>query len=239
MNIYKTVLGMDKLASHYGFSVVVINESGVVFRKEILSLEDVAEVSRDQKADAVAMDNIYELGSESDIRRFTTLLYKTDLIQVTGSPTEGFRPLTAIAKELGLGSGEKLSPAKSAEVCARSVMAGLGFVVKVFEPETRITISRRRKFGSGGMSEGRYRRSIQGSVLNLTNSIRSALKTREIDFDLLMRKGSHGIEGSSFVVYASRNRLFGIVRPLRTSSINVKVTPVFTKSLDLVPLGEK
>lgn len=237
MSAYKSILGMDRLPSYHGYSIVVINESGIAVRRDASSIEDVADVARSMRVDAVAIDNIYELGSEADIRRFTTLLYKTDLIQVTGSPSNGFKPLATIAKELGMGSGGKLSPVGSAEVCARAVMTGRGHLVKVFEPETKISISRRRKFGTGGMSEGRYRRSIQGSVLNLTNTIKSALVSRGIDFDIALKKGSHGIEGSSFVVYASRNRLFGIVKPLRTSSINVRIMPSFTKSFDFTPMG--
>ncbi|MDD1764384.1 MAG: DUF460 domain-containing protein, partial [Candidatus Methanomethyliaceae archaeon] len=138
---------------------------------------------------------------------------------------------------LGITGGEKLYPSKSAEVCARAVFAGYGFLVKIYDPETRVTISSRRKFGSGGMSEGRYRRSIQGSVLNLTKTIESALNSKGIDHDLALRKGSHGIEGSSFIVYAPRNLLFGIVRPIRTSSVNVRITPTFTKSFEFVPLN--
>jgi predicted RNase H-like nuclease (RuvC/YqgF family) len=237
MKTYKTILGLDKLPSYSGFSVVVINESGVILRKDVLSIEEVSDIARSCKADAMAIDNIYEIGSESQIRRFTTFLYSTDLIQVTGSPSEGFKPLSVIGKQLGITGGEKLSPSKSAEVCARAVLAGCGFLVKIYDPETRVTISRRRKFGSGGMSEGRYRRSIQGSVLNLTKTIESALNSKGIDYDLALRKGSHGIEGSSFIVYAPRNLLFGIVRPIRTSSVNVRVTPTFTKSFELVPLG--
>jgi predicted RNase H-like nuclease (RuvC/YqgF family) len=236
MNTYKTVLGMDKLPSYNGFSVMVINESGILLRKDVLSMEEVSEIALSSKADAIAIDNIYEIGSESEIRRFTTLLYSTNLIQVTGSPSEGFKPLSVIGKQLGITGGEKLSPSKSAEVCAKAALAGYGFLVKIYDPETRITISRRRKFGSGGMSEGRYRRSIQGSVLNLTKMIESALDSKGIDYDHALRKGSHGIEGSSFIVYAPRNLLFGIVRPIRTSSVNVRVTPTFTKSFEFVPL---
>jgi len=237
MSNYKTVLGMDKLPSYNGFSVVVINESGILMRKDVLSMEEVSEIARSFKVDAIAVDNIYEIGSERDIRGFVTLLYSMDLIQVTGSPSEGFKQLSVIGKQLGITRGEKLSPSKSAEVCARATIAGHGFLVKIYDPETRVTISRRRRFGSGGMSEGRYRRSIQGSVLNLTKTIESALNSRGMDYDLALRKGSHGIEGSTFIVYAPRNLLFGIVRPIRTSSINVRVTPTFTKSFEFVPLG--
>ncbi|MBM5805016.1 MAG: DUF460 domain-containing protein [Candidatus Verstraetearchaeota archaeon] len=237
MSNYKTVLGMDKLPSYNGFSAVVINESGILIRKDVLSMEGVSEMARSCRVDAIAVDNIYEIGSESEIRRFVAPLYSMDLIQVTGSPSEGFKQLSVISKQLGMTRGEKLSPSRTAEVCARAAVAGHGFLVKIYDPETRITISRRRKFGSGGMSEGRYRRSIQGSVLNLTRTIESALNSRGVDYDLALRKGSHGIEGSSFIVYAPRNLLFGIVRPIRTSSINVRVTPTFTKSFEFVPLG--
>ena len=230
---------MDKLPSYCGFSVVVANESGVVLRRDISSPEEIADLARSSNAEAVAIDNIYEIGSESDIRRFTTMLYKADLIQVTGSPSAGFKPLPLVAKELGLASGslEKLSPSRAAEVCARAVMAGRGYIVKVYDPETKVTISKRRKFGTGGMSEARYRRSVQGSVLSLSNTIRSALDSRKIDYDLTWRKGSHGVEGSSFYVYASRNKLFGVVRPIRTSSISVKIMPFFTKSFDFASIG--
>jgi predicted RNase H-like nuclease (RuvC/YqgF family) len=224
------------LPSYNGFSVVMIDDSGIVLKKDVRSNEELIETARSTKAEAMAVDNIFELGPESEIRRLSVLLPGVDLIQVTGSPGEGSRPLSAIGKELDLTGGEKLSPSRSAEICARAARAGIGSLVRLFEPETRVSISRRRKFGTGGMSEARYRRSIQGAVLNLTNGIEASLKSKGIDFDLNFRKGSHGIEGSTFFVYAPRNRLIGLVRPLRTSSIDVRVIPVYTKALEYEPL---
>jgi hypothetical protein len=228
---------MDKLPSYNGFSVVVINNSGIILKKDVLSLDELMEIARSARVEAIAIDNIYELGSEGDIKRLSTLLQNVDLVQVTGSPSEGFRTLSAVGKGLGFSSGEKLNPSRSAEICARAALEGVGSRVKLYEPETRVSISRRRRFGTGGMSEGRYRRSIQGSVLNLTNSIETSLKSRGIDFDLNLRKGSHGVEGSTFFIYAPRNRLIGLVRPLRTSSIDVRVTPVYTKALEYESMG--
>jgi len=236
MTVYKTILGIDKLASYAGFAVVIISSSGILLRSEAASLETLSEIARAYKADAIAVDNIYEIGPEASIRRLITLS-GADLIQVTGSPSEGFVPLSVIGKSLGVTRGEKLAPLRSAEVAALAAMKGYGFSVRVFDPETRITISKRRKFGTGGMSEGRYRRSIQGSVLNLTKKIEYSLRSRGIDYDLSLRRGSHGIEGSSFTVYAPRDRLFGVVRPIRTSSINIKITPVFTRSFRYVRMG--
>jgi predicted RNase H-like nuclease (RuvC/YqgF family) len=236
---YKVVLGLDRLPSYSGFSLVLAEQSRIILKKEVVSKEDVLELVRLHKVDAVAIDNIYELGSEQDIKSFMSYLYNADLIQITGSPIHGFKPLSVIGRELGITRGEKLFPLKSAEVCARAVFSGQGFVVKLFDPETRVTISRRRSFGPGGMSAGRFRRSVQGAILSLAKGIESALRTRGIDYDLSLKKGSHGIESASFIIYAPRNQLSGIIRPLRTSSVNVKITPLFSRSFDYAPIGVK
>ena len=109
----------------------------------------------------IAIDNIYKIGPDSEIRKFASQLYRTTIIQVTGSPSSGFTSLSALGRQIGLTGGEKLQPLRSAEVCAKATMVGIGYVVKMYEPETRVTISKRRKFGTGGMSKGRHRRSIE------------------------------------------------------------------------------
>ncbi|MCX8182450.1 MAG: DUF460 domain-containing protein [Candidatus Methanomethyliaceae archaeon] len=236
---YKLVLGLDRLPSYSGFSLVLVDQSHIISKQEFASKEEILELVRLHKVDAVAIDNIYELGSEKEIKSFMSYLYNADLIQVTGSPIHGFKPLSIIGKELGITRGEKLFPLKSAEVCARAVFSGQGFVVKLFDPETRVTISRRRSFGPGGMSAGRFRRSVQGAILSLAKGIESALRSRGIDYDLSLKRGSHGIESASFIIYAPRNQLSGIIRPIRTSSVNVRVTPIFSKSFDFAPIGTK
>lgn len=239
MSPYKIVLGLDRLPSYSGFSLVMADQSNILLRKEVASREEIFEIVRLHKVDAVAIDNIYELGSEQEIKSFMSYLYTADLVQVTGSPIHGFKPLSLIGKELGITKGEKLFSLKSAEVCARAVFLGQGYVVKLFDPETRVTISRRRSFGPGGMSAGRYRRSIQGAILSLAKGIESALRSRGIDYDLSLRRGSHGVESAMFTIYAPRNQLSGVIRPIRTSSLNVRVTPLFSRSFDFEPIGAK
>ncbi|MDI9609692.1 MAG: DUF460 domain-containing protein, partial [Candidatus Verstraetearchaeota archaeon] len=106
----------------------------------------------------------------------------------------------------------------------------------VYGPETRITISRKRRYGSGGMSSERYRRSVEGAVQSLVEGVKSALESKGMEFDLTIKKGAHGIVGASFTVYSPRNQLFGTVRQIRTSSVNVKITPLYTKSFEYMPL---
>lgn len=237
MSPYKVVMGLDRLPSYSGFSLAIADHSSIRFRQETASKEEILQLVQLHKVDAVAIDNIYELGSEQEIKSFMSYLYNADLIQVTGSPIHGFKPLSVIGRELGITSGEKLHPLKSAEVCARAVFFGHGFVVKLFDPETRVTISRRRSFGPGGMSAGRFRRSVQGAILSLTKSIESMLRSKGIDYDLSLKRGSHGIERASFTIYAPRNQLIGVVRPIRTSSVNMRVTPLFSKSFNFVPIS--
>ncbi len=86
MSPYRVVLGLDKLSSYSGFSSVMIDQSGIVFRQEVVSKGEILELVRLYKIEAVAIDNIYELGSEQEIKSFMSCLYNTDLVQITGSP---------------------------------------------------------------------------------------------------------------------------------------------------------
>ncbi|MBC7120135.1 MAG: DUF460 domain-containing protein [Candidatus Methanosuratus sp.] len=230
------IIGIDRHPSGRGFSAVVMRGGEVVFRRELMSTDEVAKTVLDFEVDAVAIDNIYELGSVGDIRRFAGRLLRAELVQVTGCPKDGFLPLSKIGKRIGFSGGEKLDHLRSAEVCARAVAAGIGYVVKVYGPETRITISRKRRYGPGGMSSERYRRSVEGAVQSLVRGIRSALDARKMEYDLAIRKGAHGTIGASFTVYSPRDCLFGAVRQIRTSSVNVKITPLYTKSFEYMPL---
>lgn len=239
MYIYKTVVGIDKLPSYEAFALAVVSEGKVVFRKETATVTEVIRAAEEHNAGAIAIDNIFEIGTPSEIRQFATRLKGASLIQVTGSPSEGMKTLASIGKDLSMTSGEKLSPMRSAEICAMAAMAGVGHVVKVFYPETRIIISKRRKFGTGGMSAGRFRRSVEGAVLSLTTRIKEALDARKLDYDLSIKRGAHGVDGASFVVYTDRRSLFGVARPLRTSSINVRVVPTPSKTFEYSALGSE
>jgi len=236
---YSKVIGIDRHPSGKGFSAVIMRDGEVLLRRELMSPDEVTKAALDFEVDAVAVDNIYEIGDEGEIRRFAGKLLKVELVQVTGSPKEGFLPLSAVGKRIGFSDGEKLNPLKSAEACARAAAAGIGFAVRVYGPETRITISRKRRYGPGGMSSERYRRSVEGAVQSLVEGVKSALESKGIEFDLAIKKGAHGVVGASFTVYSPRNQLFGIVRQIRTSSVNVKITPLYTKSFEYMPLLEE
>ncbi len=230
-------MGIDKLSSYDSFSMVISTNGKIVLRDEAIRVDSIVKMANLHKVDAIATDNIFEIGDAAAIRHFVSRLLGAELVQVTGSPAAGFLPLSVIGKRLGLSLGEKLNPSRSAEVCAMAAEAGIGYSVRVFDPETRITISKRRKFGTGGMSAGRYQRSMQGAVLNLTNRIKSSLVSKGLDFDVSLKKGAHGIVGATFNVYAPRPSLYGIVRPLRTSSVNVRIAPMPSKSFDFVSIG--
>lgn len=226
------------MPSYDGFSIAIFENGIALLRKDCATINDVADLANQYGVSAIALDNIYEIGSEAEVRRFACRLNNAEIVQVTGSPGSGFIPLSAIGKMIGVTSGEKLNPLKSAEVCAIALSLGIGSKVKTFDPETRISITKRRRPGTGGMSAGRYQRSVQGAVLNLTRRVKASLTSKGVDFDLALKKGGHGVEGSCFTVYSPRTALYGLIRPLRTSSINVRVTPAYSKSFEFEDLGK-
>lgn len=230
------MIGIDRHPSGRGFAAVILDGRGVASSLGVLDAEEVARAALEMEVELVAVDNIWELGSESEIRRFAGRLLRSELVQVTGSPKGGYQPLSLIGKRLGITGGEKLDPFRSAEVCARAAAMGMGCIVRVYGPETRITISRKRHQGPGGMSAERYRRTVDGAIKSLVEGIKSALNSRGLEYDLSVRKGSHGTAGATFTVYAPRNQLFGLVRQMRTSSVNVKITPLYSKSFEYMPL---
>jgi len=68
MQLYKIVLGIDRLPSYDKYSIVVMNTSDILLRKEGLSKTEVLEIAQQYKVDAIAIDNIYELGTEQEIK---------------------------------------------------------------------------------------------------------------------------------------------------------------------------
>jgi len=150
MSGYKLVLGMDRLPSYDSFAVAIADDGEIVHRGDSVSIDAIIKMANSHKVDAIALDNIFEIGDASAIRHFVSRLYGADLVQVTGSPATGFVTLSVIGKRLGKSSGEKLSPLRSAEVCAIAATTGIGYSIRIFDPETRITIAKRRKFGTGG-----------------------------------------------------------------------------------------
>jgi len=195
-----------------------VKERGTAALTELLAL------AQRVRADAIAVDNVYELApSLEELQRLLNSATHTPrLVQVTVIGDKMYQ-LSSLAASLGLGSG-KLSPEQAAEVCARLCFIGVGSELVLFESgETRVVVSRGRQPVQGGMSAERYRRNIEGRILLKTKEIKSILDSKGVDYDVFISKSAYGIERSVFIVYASREELFGLIKPVYDHDIQVRI----------------
>ena len=218
------------------YAVVVLEGDEVRLRREGVSLGGLKRLLRRLRPSILAVDSVSEIASDKEelVEFLSEFDFPLKVVQVTMVRGEE-RSLEELAEELGLHRG-KLSPLEAAEVAAYLASLRVGSYVEVFEEETRITVSRGRSLGSGGMSTERYRRNIQSLILRVTREIQEALDKKGFDYDLFLRRGDHGLRSSTFIVYAPRERLYGVVRPMRGHDVQVSIRPVVKSEVEFVPM---
>ncbi|AFK22277.1 hypothetical protein Py04_0675 [Pyrococcus sp. ST04] len=170
------------------------------------------------------------------MRKFLRALPEgTKLVQVTGRPGEQ-RSLWSLAKEHGIRVGDKFDPYEEAKVSALLASKGIGYEVLAFEDEVLITVTRGRSQGKGGWSQDRYRRRVHSLVQAKVRQIEEALRRADIPFDLEVEERDYGVSRGEFKVYASREELAGLVKPMRGGDVEIRIKPVERKVLEFVPL---
>lgn len=191
------------------------------------------------KVDAIALDNIYEIGSNSEeiIAKLQKMEYIPRIIQVNLIQGKLYK-IENLAITFDFGKG-KPSPLKAAEICAYLAYQGIGSEVILFENETKIIISKGRNVSQGGMSKERYRRNIELLILRLTKEVKETLDKHGIDYDLYARKAESGLERSAFIVYAPRRKLYGLVKKKKTQDVQLIIQPISKSSVEFIPLGKK
>lgn len=221
------------------YSYVILVDGRLKKRCGEATLEEIVRVIRREKVDAIALDNIYELGEGKDdiVRLLKDLDYPPKIIQVNLINGKTYK-LESIAESLNLGEG-KLPPISAAEVCAKLASRGIGSEAVLFEDETRIMVRRGRSLSQGGMSKNRYRRNLELMILRITREIKEALEKNNIDFDLYTKKAEYGLENSIFIVYAPRQKLYGVVKRRKLHDVQVEIEPVSKGAIEFVPLGQK
>jgi len=244
-NRKKIIMGIDILPMRSPssrrrtkYATVILEENKIVEKIDELSYYKLIEKINKVKPDIIAIDNIFELGSEEKhIMDFMLRIPpKSRLIQVTGSPSHGMEPLHRLAKRHNINIPSKASPLEEAEASALLAAKGVGFLVSAFEEETQITVSRGRSLGPGGWSQDRYRRRLHTLVQQMTHQIEKTLTTHKLDFDLYVRRSEHGIVRSKFIVYANYDAILNLIRPVKGQDVQVKIVPVQKKRIDFLPL---
>jgi len=244
----KVVFGIDILPSsspassrepHY--ALVILKDGEVYDKNPNVALRRIIRLAWEYRPVIIGVDNIYELGkNERNIVKVISLLPpETSVVQVNVDEDKVSR-LWEKAKEANLISEySKFPPLKTAYLVAKLADMGYGLKIRVFEEKTKIIISKGRSFGSGGMSQGRYQRHIRGLILQAVKKIKEALDEHGLDYDMIVRKSESGYDGAVFIVYAPREKLYGIVSTMKGHDIKVIIKPVYREKIEFEIVKKK
>ena len=235
-----TVFGVDILPGYSiestskqpHYALVILRDGEVIATYEDVSFSRLIRLSWEYRPDILAIDNVFELARNTDelIELIKILPPKTSIVQVTGWGSQQVS-LENIAREMGLEVHGKLSPVKTAYLSAYIAYKGGGTVVKLLEEKTKIIVSRGRSVSHGGMSYDRFKRSVRAGILSVTKEIRKILDNNKLDYDLIFKRSKGGLEKSIFIVYAPRDKLYGLIKPFKNKSVRVTIKPVYKNKI--------
>ncbi|MCI4461824.1 MAG: DUF460 domain-containing protein [Thermogladius sp.] len=214
-------------ASEAKYSVVVLRNNAIGQEFRDATIGKIVRLAWECGWAIIAVDNVYELAPDKKtlIKLFEMLPESTEIIQVTAGEG-GFRDLDELKRILGLDRENTSDPLSSARIIAYAASKGIGLRIKRRVVKTKIIVTRGRSVSHGGMSFNRYMRSIRAGILSVTKDIKKILDENKIDYDLYMRKSKGGLERSVFIVYATREELYGLVKPVKSKGVKVVVKPV-------------
>ncbi len=216
------------------YSIVILDETGNVVQKmEDVPLSRVIRIAWEQEVSVIATDNIYELGSnDREVVKVLSLFPESvEVVQVTYVNGE-FKDIRDVAKLYGIEVQGKPNPLRTAYLAALLASKGAGTKIKLIENKTKIIISKGRKSGPGGMSSNRYKRHLRGLVLRVFKQVKEALDKNGFDYDVIVKKTKAGMESAAFVVYASRDSLYGIVKTMKGHDVNLEIRPVYKTKIE-------
>jgi len=233
------VLGVDLFSGSVNsktqprYSVVLL-KGGEVIRREEVSRYKLIRLIRNERADLIACDNIYELFRKNRARGFFYLLPpETRLVQVNGRPIAQ-EPLHIVAKRYGLHLTSRASSMEEAEACAVLASMHVGYTAEMFKAECRIVVSRARSMGKGGQSQDRYRRRVHEEVGHKIKEVEGILKEKGLSYELSRVKADYGFSRGEFRVKAPLGALQGIKRS-RGPDVQVKKLRVERECLEFIP----
>lgn len=232
------ILGVDVISENPKRFAVVSWFNGRLERKGEFTLYRLIRFVQSKRPDIVAIDSVTELGD--DLRKFLRALPGgTKLVQVTGRPGEQ-RSLQSLAREHGIRVVDRFDPYEEAKLSALLASKGVGYEVLAFEDEVVIKVTRGRSPGKGGWSQDRYRKRVHNLVRDKVREIGERLRRAEIPFDLEVEEKDYGLARGEFKVYAKREELAGLIKPMRGGDVEVRIQPVERAELGFAPLkGEE
>ncbi|ABU82568.1 Protein of unknown function DUF460 [Ignicoccus hospitalis KIN4/I] len=213
------------------FHLVLVDCDGKVIIDKRVDIKKLIRILWEFRPKLIAVDNLTELGeNQRELIKFLNLIPpETEVVQVTRVDGE-FVDLRELLKVHGMRfTSEKLTPRETALALAFLALKGVGTKVKVFEEKTKIIVTKGRTPRAGGSSMNRFVRATRNAVIETVNEIKSTLEKEGLDYDLFIRKSDGSIDSATFIVYAPRKSLEGLVKPVSSSAVRVKVRPVVTR----------
>ncbi len=210
-----------------------MNCEGKVLLKKRVSGKKLIRLLWEYRPRILAVDNITELGTDKRelVKILNLMPPEMEVVQVTRISGE-YVDLRKLAEEaeINLPPG-KLGPEDTSYVLAVLALKGIGTKLKVFEEKTKIIVTKGRTPRAGGSSLNRFKRATKNAVMETVREIKEVLEKEGIDYDLVLKKSDGSIESASFTVYAPRKRLEGLVKPINTSAVRVRIKPVITRHI--------
>ncbi len=230
------IVGVDVLKSGSDLSqfkyAVAYVEGAVIKKVEEMSFGRLIRVLWELKPSILAVDNVLELGgNKKNLVKFLKLLPPSvNVVQV--NIDEKPVSLKDLAHKAGLiEEGGKLDPFKTAIILAYLAREGYGKKLVIFEKKVKISVSPGRSGVAGGSRTEKFQRNLRSIVSRVVKNIKERLDKAGIDYDLLLRKSKGGVERAEFIVYASREELYGVVKQIKSKDVIVRVRPVLNRRL--------
>ncbi len=216
------------------YAMVFLRNGEVIDSYEDVSFARMIRLLWEYKPDILAIDNVFELKETvSGLSKLLTLFPpNTRIVQVTGWGPEAVN-IKTVARNLGIEVHGKLSPLKTAYLAAMIAWKGGGATLRLLEEKTKIIVTKGRSVSHGGMSYNRFMRSIRASILATTKEIKRILDKNKLDYDVTFKKSMGGLERSVFVVYAPREKLYGLIKPIKNKSVRVIIKPIYREKIVL------
>ncbi|MFP3173449.1 MAG: DUF460 domain-containing protein [Vulcanisaeta sp.] len=231
------IIGIDINGRRFSYAVF---NNGDIIERGTVDPQDLIRIVKRIRPSAIAVDNIGEVMELSPgiIKRLGRLPFNVYLVQVTRvSPDTEESMEVLVNKYFGLSIG-KLDPDTTAEYLARLCSMGVGSIVKVYEPETRIVVKASISTTPGGMSRNRFERNIAHRIRYLAKEIKERLEKGGIDYDMFIAPESEGLRSVVFIAYADRTTIRSIIKPRRSMDVKVIVESVPSDSIKFASLTE-
>uniref|UniRef100_A0A7J3ZJ54 DUF460 domain-containing protein n=1 Tax=Fervidicoccus fontis TaxID=683846 RepID=A0A7J3ZJ54_9CREN len=213
------VMGVDinpggHSTSRATYSLVILCHGKLVYKNDQASLERTLRLAWEYRPKAIAVDNPLELAENARVlaKLVEILPEETELVWVNETD-EGVLKLKALASKEDVKLQGRRSPLKTAYLLALLAGSGVGTPIVKREEVTRIIVRRTRLTRKGGMSANRFKRRTRASLLRVTRTIKQALDSKGLDYELTYKSSSGGLEGAIFVVYAPREVVREAVKP--------------------------